>query len=69
MADLSRILVKDIRFREEDNRLQFRLSQWRYDLTLGQLAEMSVDQLYKIPGLGKKSVNAIVEAIALWRDA
>lgn len=68
MADLSNILVRDIRFREEDRRLQWQLQQWRSDLTLATLDEMSIDALYRIPGLGKKSVNAIVEACARWKN-
>jgi DNA uptake protein ComE-like DNA-binding protein len=30
---------------------------------------MTVAQLYTIPGLGKKSVNAIIETLAKFRNA
>lgn len=68
MADLTKINVRDIKFSVEDSRIQWRLNQWRPNQTLADLAAMSVDQLYRIPGLGKKSVNAIVEAISKWRN-
>lgn len=69
MADLSKIRVRDVCFTAQNNRIQWRLSQWRYELTLADLDKMSVAQLYTIPGMGKLSVNAIVETVAKFRDA
>lgn len=69
MADLSRLHVRDVYFSEENSRIQWQLNRWRPNLTLADLDTMSVEQLYRIPGLGKKSVNAIVETLAKFRNA
>lgn len=69
MADLTLIRVRDVRFPVEDNRIQWRLKQWRTDPTLADLDCLTVSGLYCIPGLGKRSVNAIVETLAKFRNA
>jgi hypothetical protein len=69
MADLTQLHAKDIVFTNENSRIQWRLSRWANNPTLYTLDCMTVAQLYTIPGLGKKSVNAIIETLAKFRNA